>query len=464
MTTLAGVYKVTLKQLSERLYEVEKTERYGYRNGATEESRFWTPTGIAYDENNEKIYVTDKDNHRIRVIDPETGVTEDFAGSGVRGFRDANISSEAQFNYPSGVTVDDAGNVYVADMHNHRIRAILPGGGVITIAGGVPGFADLPGTGAMFNYPTGLCAAKDGTLFVTDMNNHKIRKIFVGPGGATGTNRLVVTFAGGIAGWKDAFGVFSKFHSPTDVTLHHASGSIFVADRSNQRIRKVDKYGTVTTIAGTSLGDADAQDSMLARFNFPFGIVVSQVPNPAYPTVGPDIYFTDSFNNRIRVLHAHYYDPKIPALPGEQRPARNCTTVAGSVPGYKDGYANMSTMFVPSAITLSDAGVLYFADASNNVVRKIQQFNTWQKSDDTGTLCAKPSGTCGIKRQCRDESGALCAYRDDACLSGNLCECDVFFHNATCVELVEDTSAASALRCSVWMAAWPILAALAMTR
>jgi len=278
VSTLAGVYDVTLKQISARLYSVAKVEKYGYTDGATERSRFWNPTGITYSEGNKTIFVADKNNHRIRSINPFTGVTSTLAGSGVAGFLDSSDRMQAQFNYPSGITVDGKGNVYVADMHNHRIRCVTSQGPVVTIAGGVAGYANLPGKAAMFNYPTGLASAEDGTLFVADMNNHRIRKIFLDNlGNPLAMNRLVVTLAGGAAGWKDAFGAYAKFHSPTGIALHLATGDLYVADCSNQRIRRVDKYGTVTTIAGSSVGDADGQNSMKARFNFPFGITVSQV-------------------------------------------------------------------------------------------------------------------------------------------------------------------------------------------
>ena len=82
------------------------------------------------------------------------------------------------------------------------------------------------------------------------------------------------------------------------------------------------------------------QDALRARFNFPFGLTVSQTPNPDHPDLSPDVYFTDSFSNRIRALHRHWYDPNVPIKPGEERPDYNCTTVAGSVPGYLDGYGN----------------------------------------------------------------------------------------------------------------------------
>lgn len=435
VSTLAGVYDVTLKQISARLYSVAKVEKYGYTDGATERSRFWNPTGIAFFEANQTIYLTDKNNHRIRMIDPVTGVTRTLAGSGVAGFKDSSDRMLAQFNYPSGVAVDGGGNVYVADMHNHRIRCVTANGPVVTIAGGVAGFANLPGAAAMFNYPTGVTAAADGTLFVADMNNHRIRKIFLDDkGNPLAMNRLVVTLAGSIAGWKDAFGSYAKFHSPTGLTLHLATGDIYVADCSNQRIRKVDKYGTTTTIAGSSVGDADGANSMMARFNFPFGITVSQVskPNPeeGKPDLPPSVYFTDAFSNRIRALHRHYYDPKLLPVAGEVRPEYNCTTVAGSVPGYLDGWGNMSRTFLPAGIAIAKSGNIYFADSSNNVVRKIER----GASMGGRPMCKYQSGTCKVKRQCRDLSGALCAYRPGPCLVDDTCLCDVLFHNATCVE------------------------------
>jgi len=385
--------------------------------------------------------VTDKNNHRIRKISYDTGVTENYAGNGLPGFKDSADRQQAQFKFPSGITVDTAGIVYVADMHNHRIRGIATNGTVFTVAGAIAGYADLPGTLAMFNYPTGVTAAEDGTLYVADMNNHKIRKIFVTPEGSPlDINRLVVTLAGSIAGWKDAYGRFSKFHSPTGVAIHYATGDVYVADSSNQRIRKVDKYGNVVTIAGGSIGDSDGADAHETRFNFPSGITVDQIPIPdprqgtiedvTFPDLAPNVYFTDSFNNRIRALHRHWYDPQQVLRPGEIQPDYNCTTVAGSVPGYLDGYGNRSRTSVPAGLVIANSGVIFFVDA-NNVVRKIQRGSRMDRP-----MCRFQSGTCGIKRECRDLSGALCTYRPDSCLIQNDCLCDVLFHNATCNELV----------------------------
>ena len=126
------------------------------------------------------------------------------------------------------------------------------------------------------------------------------------------------------------------------MAIHYATGDLYVADCSNQRIRKVDKHGNVITIAGSSIGDADGNDALLSRFNYPFGITVDQTPNQYHPELAPSIYFTDHFSNRIRALHRHWYDPEVIPVIGELRPDYNCTTVAGSVPGYVDGWGNRS--------------------------------------------------------------------------------------------------------------------------
>jgi len=231
---------------------------------------------------------------------------------------------------------------------------------------------------------------------------------------------------------------------------------MYVADSSNQRIRKVDTYGTVSTIAGSSMGDSDGEDAMLARFNFPTGITVSQMPPPK-PGLAPVLYFTDSFSNRVRALHNHWYDQQRVVLPGTPKPpAFNCTTVAGSIPGYLDGYGNRSNLFVPAGIVLSNSGVLYFADSSNNVVRKLQKGAQMQHP-----MCKAQSGSCGIKRQCRDLSGALCAYREDPCLDDNKCLCDVLFHNATCNEMVYVSRASRSISES-WCGAAVVAALLSL--
>ena len=158
-------------------------------------------------------------------------VVSTIAGSGIRGYKDAT-GTDAQFAHPHGVAVDSSGNLYVTDSDNHRIRKITSGGKVTTIAGsGIPGFANGTGIEAQFDTPTDVAVDSSGNLYVADRDNNCIRKI---------TSRgVVTTFAGSTYGYKDATGTVAQFDSPLGVAVD-SSGNVYVADYFNNRIRKIE--------------------------------------------------------------------------------------------------------------------------------------------------------------------------------------------------------------------------------
>ena len=149
----------------------------GFADDPGANAQFAYPAGVAVAPNG-TVYVTDDDNNRIRAVNPATGAVTTLAGSGTAGFADGP-SNTAQFDNPSGVAVAPGGTVYVADRYNHRIRAINPTtGAVTTLAGsGTAGFADGPGDTAQFTGPIGLTVAPNGTVYLGDYFNHRIRTI-----------------------------------------------------------------------------------------------------------------------------------------------------------------------------------------------------------------------------------------------------------------------------------------------
>ncbi|MBK9559201.1 MAG: hypothetical protein IPO44_06485 [Candidatus Microthrix sp.] len=178
------------------------------------------------------VYVADRYNHRIRAINPTTGAVTTLAGSTI-GFADGP-GNTAQFNYPFGVAVAPGGTVYVADRNNHRIRAINPTtGAVTTFAGsGTAGFADGPGNTAQFNATAGVAVAPGGTVYVTDANNHRIRAI-------NPTTGAVTTLAGsGTAGFADGPGDTAQFTGPIGLTVA-PNGTVYLGDYFNHRIRTI---------------------------------------------------------------------------------------------------------------------------------------------------------------------------------------------------------------------------------
>jgi sugar lactone lactonase YvrE len=189
------------------------------------------------------LYVADTFNATIRKITASGSVSTLAGTAGSRGDADGT-GSAAQFNNPSGVAVDAAGNVYVADTYNQTIRKITPTGMVTTLAGsvGISGGNDGTGIYALFNQPGGLAVDASGNVYVADTGNATIRKIT--PGG------VVITLAGvpGIAGLGDSAGGIALFNQPHGLAVDGA-GNIYVADTGNAAIRKIAPDGTVTTLA-----------------------------------------------------------------------------------------------------------------------------------------------------------------------------------------------------------------------
>ncbi len=206
----------------------------------TDTAKFNSPLGVAVDKAG-NVYVADYENDLVREISP-AGVVSTIAGkSGIAGAADG-LDTAARFNLPESLAVDAAGNIYVADNGNNLIRKISPGGMVSTIAGnGQPAFADGSGTSASFNSPFGIAVDGAGNIYVADSGNNRIRKIT--PAGA------VSTFAGsGAKGANDATGAAATFNTPSGVAVD-AAGNVYVADENNNVIRKITPAAVVTTIA-----------------------------------------------------------------------------------------------------------------------------------------------------------------------------------------------------------------------
>ena len=246
------------------------------------------PYGLAIDAVG-NIYTSASDGAHIRKITPG-GATSVFAGSvGAPGNVDGT-GTAAQFSYPAGVAMDAADNLYVIDGNNNNLRKITPAGVVTTLAGsttGASGNADGTGTAALFNSPIGLGIDAAGNLFVGDRNNHSIRKVT--PAG------VVTTFAGvsGSAGSADGTGGAARFTSPEGIKVD-AYGNLFVADSGNCTIRKITPGGVVSTIAG-GVGDYAYVDAVgtAARFSQPRGIALTSTGT---------IYVGDWSNNRVRKI------------------------------------------------------------------------------------------------------------------------------------------------------------------
>ena len=234
----------------------------GFTDGTGSDARFGTLNGIAVDTA-KNVYVTDGSYNTVRKITP-AGVVTTLAGTpGAVGSADGT-GSAARFHSPFGITVDSAANLYVTDQNNHTIRKITPAGVVTTVAGaaGVIGSADGSGSAARFYYPAGIAVDSAGNLYVADTYNHTIRTITSGGS--------VSTFAGaaGVYGNANGTGNAAQFYFPHGVAV--GGGNVYVADTWNSTTRKITSTRVVTTLAGTPgvRGAANGTGST-AQFNYP---------------------------------------------------------------------------------------------------------------------------------------------------------------------------------------------------
>ena len=191
--------------------------------------RFDNPSGIAADRKG-NVYVADWANNLIRKISPG-GIVSNIAGNGDRGAKDSSVSF-ASFYLPGAITLDSTGNLYVADTYNNMIRKISPEGFVSTIAGKtVRGSANGKGVAASFSHPAGIVVDKEGNIYISDMENNKIRKI--SPDG------MVTDFAGsGLRGSANGRDTVASFYRPYGLTIGK-NGNILVADCLNNQIRQI---------------------------------------------------------------------------------------------------------------------------------------------------------------------------------------------------------------------------------
>lgn len=273
----------------------------GPLDGMNLAAQFNSPSAITVDASN-NLYVADTGNDTIRKITPvgTSWVTTTIAGTAeTPGFTDGT-NSGAQFFFPSGIAVDTNGNLYVSDTDNATIRELTPVGTnwvVSTIAGSVGNFgsADGTGTNAQFFGTSGIALDSAGSLYVADVFNDTIRKIT-----PVGTNWMVSTIAGqvGSAGFNDGTNLDAQFNFPSGPSgiAADASGNLYVADTSNDTIRKMTPSGTnwvTTTLAGMA-GNGGGTDGTgtNALFNLPSGIAADASGN---------LYVADTGNNTIRM-------------------------------------------------------------------------------------------------------------------------------------------------------------------
>ena len=251
------------------------------------------PSGVDVDSAG-NLYIADTSNNRIRKVDVNTGTITTVAGNGSQGYAgDGGAATSAELNQPGGVRVDSAGNLFIADTANHVVRKVVAGTGtIITVAGtGTKGYSGDggPATSAELHYPDGVDVDSAGNLFIADTNNHRIREV------AASTGAITTVAGDGTPGYSGDGGpaISAELYSPYVVWLDGAN-DLYIADTNNHAIRKVDSgTGLISTVAGIGIagysGDGGAATN--AELNLPFGVALD----------GPgNMYIADFGNDRIR--------------------------------------------------------------------------------------------------------------------------------------------------------------------
>jgi uncharacterized repeat protein (TIGR01451 family) len=374
---------------------------YGYSGdgGVATSAELSEPYGVAVDATGD-LYIADIANERIRKVN-SSGTIATVAGNGAAGYSgDGGTATSAELYYPYGVAVSPAGSLYVSDSGNARIRSVSAAGTISTVVGGATGDGGLGEFGHL-NQPYGVARDNAGNTYIADTNNNRVRKV--------AANGTITTVAGtGVSGYLGDNGpaTSAELNSPYSVAVD-GSGNLYIADSYNSRVRKVNSSGTITTVAGNGAyaysGDGGAAAS--ASLNEPFGVAVdaagdlyiadfynyrvrkvnssgtittvagngtygysgdggvatsAELREPwgvAVDTSG-NVYIADSYNYRIRMVST----------------SGIITTVAGNgTYGYSGdgGTATSASLFEPTGVAVDSTGDLYIADTNNNRIRKV---------------------------------------------------------------------------------------------
>ena len=314
--------------------------------GPAANAQLSAPVGLALDPSG-NLLIADTGNNRVRKVSANGTITT-LAGNGVPGFAgDLGAAASAQLSSPYGLSVDASGNVFIADSANSRIR-LVSNGTISTFAGN--GTAGLSGDGgaagsAQLNVARGIGLDGSGNLLVADSGNYRVRKISSGGIIATAARTGDGSFSG-----DNGPAVTAQLYNPVQVAAD-ASGNLFIADRNNNRVRKISAGGTITTVAGSgSYGFAgDGGAAISAQIAGPYGVAVDGSGN---------LYFSDQGNNRVRKVAANGI----------------ITTLAGNgTAGFAGdgGQAVNAQLNGPCKVAVDASGNVFIADASNNRVRKV---------------------------------------------------------------------------------------------
>ena len=344
------------------------------------------PQGVAADGNG-NLYIADTENHRIRRVDP-SGTIATVSGSGEQGYSgDNGPAAVAQLNSPSGVALDGAGNLYIADSENHRIRRINSSGTITTIAGTGVGFSGDGGPAgvAQLRYPRGIAADGDGNLYIGDTGNHRIRWV-----DASGVITTIAGTGGQGFGGDNGLAVDARLLTPERVALDGA-GNVYITDTWNHRIRRVDPFGIITTIAGTGEQGKSGDNGLAvaAQFSYPQGVAVDG---------NGDLYIADTDNHRIRRVDA----------------TGTITTIAGTgKQGFRGdgGPAVTAQLSRPESVAVDGLGNVYIADSGNHRIRVVTRASMSATLPPPTNLMATAVFRSGVDLSWQDNSGNEAGFR-----------------------------------------------------
>jgi len=283
------------------------------------------------------IYIAE--GNRIREVTKD-GRISTFAGTGVAGFSgDSGPAAQAQLNTPQGLAVDSAGNVYIADTLNNRVRRVDADGTITTVAGvGAAGYVGdgKPGPEAQLNLPTGLAIGSSDTVFISDTGNNVIRQL--------GLDGAIHTVAGtGEAGYRGDAGsaLDAVLHAPGGLAFD-SEGNLYFADTLNQRVRRIDVNKQIETVAGTGVAGylGDGRPAIFAQLNLATNPLEGMGQSLAVDSQG-DVFIADALNHRVRRL---------------------------DVTGMISTIAQMKT---PLGVAVDAQGLVYVADGDDNRVSRL---------------------------------------------------------------------------------------------